>query len=50
MTEKATFSEKFGLYAVNMSSPKRERIPKLSAEFMRTVTSTRRIPKEFDTL
>lgn len=38
------FSEKFGLFAVNMLSPNRERIPKMSSEFMRSVVSSRIIP------
>lgn len=38
------FSEKFGLFAVNMTSSRKERIPKKSTDFMRTVTTTREIP------
>lgn len=38
------YTEKFGLFAVNMTSPRRERIPKKSADFMRTVATTRQIP------
>ena len=39
------FSQKFGLYSVNFSSPRRERTAKKSAHFMQAVASTRRIPK-----
>lgn len=38
------FREKFGLFAVNMSSPTMERIPKESAKFMHRVIKTREIP------
>lgn len=40
----AIFSEKFGLYAVNFTSPRKERIPKKSTKFMRTVATTHQIP------
>lgn len=39
------YTEKFGLYYINMTSPRRERIPKKSSDFMRTVTTTRQIPE-----
>ncbi|XP_055305125.1 myrosinase 1-like [Sitodiplosis mosellana] len=39
------YTEKFGLYSVNMSSPRRERTAKKSANFMATVASTHRIPE-----
>lgn len=38
------FSPKFGLYAVNFSSPERTRTPKASSKYMAEVMSTRRIP------
>lgn len=38
------FSEKFGLYSVNMNSTRKERTAKKSAHFMKEVTTTRRIP------
>lgn len=39
-----TISEKFGLYAVNMTSPRRERTPKESAGFFGKLIETRQIP------
>lgn len=38
------YTEKFGLFAVNMSSPRRERTPKKSSQYMRTIISKRSIP------
>ncbi|XP_001650404.2 myrosinase 1 [Aedes aegypti] len=38
------YSEKFGLYHVNFSSPNRERTPKLSSKLLQTVIKTRKIP------
>lgn len=40
------YTEHFGLYAINMTSPNRERIPKRSTEFMQKVIQTRKIPNE----
>ncbi|XP_058127648.1 myrosinase 1-like [Anopheles ziemanni] len=40
------YSEKFGLYYVNFSSPELERVPKQSATFMEQVIRTRHIPSE----
>ncbi|XP_063701294.1 myrosinase 1-like [Culicoides brevitarsis] len=42
------FTEHFGLYAVNMTSPNKERIPKKSAMFMQKVVQTRTIPKNYE--
>ncbi|XP_055842676.1 myrosinase 1-like [Episyrphus balteatus] len=41
------YTEKFGLYSVNMKSPKRERVAKKSAIYYRKVIETRSIPDEF---
>lgn len=38
------FSEKFGLFSVNMTSIRKERTPKKSAEFMRNLIERRTIP------
>ncbi|XP_062537023.1 myrosinase 1-like [Armigeres subalbatus] len=38
------YSEKFGLYHVNFSSPNRERTPKLSSKLLQSVIKTREIP------
>ncbi|XP_019545090.3 myrosinase 1 [Aedes albopictus] len=38
------YSEKFGLYHVNFSSPGRERTPKLSSKLLQAVIKTRKIP------
>lgn len=38
------FSENFGLYSVNMSSPRKERTPKKSSHFIRRLVEMRRIP------
>ncbi|XP_055842752.1 myrosinase 1-like [Episyrphus balteatus] len=43
----AGFIEHFGLYAVNMTSPNRERTPKKSAHFYNKVIKTRSIPYDF---
>ncbi|KFB38783.1 hypothetical protein ZHAS_00006283 [Anopheles sinensis] len=40
------YSEKFGLYYVNFSSPELERVPKQSATFMAQVIRTRTIPSK----
>ncbi|XP_055845442.1 myrosinase 1-like [Episyrphus balteatus] len=40
------YTEKFGLYSVNMKSHKKERIPKKSAHYYRKVIETRTIPNE----
>lgn len=43
---KIYFSEKFGLFGVNVNSSDKERIPKKSADFYRRVTDTKEIPQE----
>jgi len=42
------YSERFGLFAVNFTSPRKERTPKLSTKFMREVIETRTIPSNFE--
>uniref|UniRef100_A0A0A1XAB9 Myrosinase 1 n=1 Tax=Zeugodacus cucurbitae TaxID=28588 RepID=A0A0A1XAB9_ZEUCU len=39
------YTEKFGLYSVNMTSENKERIPKKSAAFYTSVIESRRIPR-----
>nr|QZZ63296.1 myrosinase 4 [Contarinia nasturtii] len=39
------YTRKFGLFSVNMSSPRKERIPKKSTRFMKTLIETRKIPE-----
>lgn len=41
------YTEHFGLYAINMTSPGKERIPKKSSQFMRKVIHTRLIPSNY---
>ncbi|XP_055910683.1 myrosinase 1-like [Eupeodes corollae] len=38
------YTDKFGLYSVNMISPERQRSPKKSARFYRQIIETRKIP------
>lgn len=40
------YTEHFGIFAVDMNSMNRTRIPKMSSEFMRKVIELRQIPKE----
>ncbi|XP_055912876.1 myrosinase 1-like [Eupeodes corollae] len=40
------YTEKFGLYSVNMKSPKRERTPKKSAIYYKKIIKSRSVPNE----
>lgn len=39
------YSEKFGLFAVNVTSPQKDRIPKLSASYIDRLIDTRQVPE-----
>lgn len=43
-----TFRDKFGLFYVNFTSPFKERIPKKSVDFMKTVIQKRFVDADMD--